>query len=205
MPSSVLSGSIAPRPSDTWSDNVTPMDGKVTTPTMVSRRAVAPVPTRTLSPTVQEPAQATQPISRGTGRSGWAGTTRTVKPWRPATSQTKLPRQRVVPGFGPGPFHLHWDGLPVLDLVGAPHRAVEQFDSHLRRLQVAQGNLGSGLPGGAQVGHQRRRVDVDGDDRDLVPHPDQVGLPRRQDLGPAKLLAVRTSARLAMGSYICLV
>ena len=48
---SVLSASMAPRPSDTWSDSLTPMEGRVTAPTTVSQRAVGPVPTNTLSTT----------------------------------------------------------------------------------------------------------------------------------------------------------
>ena len=49
--SSVLSGSIAPRPSDTWSAWDSPMDGRVTVPTMVSVLRYRPVPTVTVPPT----------------------------------------------------------------------------------------------------------------------------------------------------------
>ena len=50
MASSVLSGSMAPRPSDTWSARMSPNEGSVTVPTIVSLRARWPVPTITLSP-----------------------------------------------------------------------------------------------------------------------------------------------------------
>ena len=50
MDSRVLSGSMAPRPRDTWSDRMTPREGKVTDPTTFNVRAVRPVPTRTVSP-----------------------------------------------------------------------------------------------------------------------------------------------------------
>ena len=51
MASSVLSSSMAPRPSDTWSARVSPIDGRVTVPTIVSVRRCRPVPAITVSPT----------------------------------------------------------------------------------------------------------------------------------------------------------
>ena len=41
---------MAPRPSDTWSVRVSPIDGSVTVPTMVSVRLFRPLPTVTVSP-----------------------------------------------------------------------------------------------------------------------------------------------------------
>ena len=48
--SSVLSAIIAPRPRDTWSVSVSPIDGSVTVPTIVTVRLARPVPTVTVSP-----------------------------------------------------------------------------------------------------------------------------------------------------------
>ena len=49
---------MAPRPSDTWSDSITPMEGRVTVPTIFKVRAVGPVPARTES--TDRPAQLLQ-------------------------------------------------------------------------------------------------------------------------------------------------